>query len=86
MSHLQHAQNTSNANLTDYNIELVAAKLKELRLLGSTRQNPPINIRSTPASTSFIRIVNELRDILHHNLSQSRRMRLLALPSRDAVQ
>ncbi|MDQ7777373.1 MAG: DUF4011 domain-containing protein [Paracoccus aminovorans] len=80
---LHHDQEASSPLLTDENIELVAAKLQELRLrlLDSTRRNPLINIRFTPTSTSFIRVVDELPDILRHNLSQGRQMRLAALPS-----
>ncbi len=65
------------------NIELVSAKLQELRLrlLDSTRRNPLINIRFSPASTSFIRVVDELPDILRHRLSQGRQMRLVPLPA-----
>ncbi len=73
----------TNEILSPENIELVAAKLQELRrrLLDSTRRNPLINIRFTPASTSFIRVVDELPDILRHNLSLGRQMRLTALPA-----
>lgn len=83
MSRSQHDQEASNYLLTDENIELVSAKLQELRLrlLDSTRRNPLINIRFTPASTSFIRVVDELPDILRYNLSQGRQMRLAALPA-----
>lgn len=83
MSVSQPDQEASSPLLTDENIELVAAKLQELRLrlLDSTRRNPLINIRFTPASTSFIRVVDELPDILRHNLSQGRQMRLAALPA-----
>ena len=79
----QDDQEASSPLLTDENIELVAAKLQELRLrlLDSTRRNPLINIRFTPKSTSFIRVVDELPDILRHNLSQGRQMRLTALPA-----
>ncbi|MCC0072628.1 MAG: DUF4011 domain-containing protein [Rhodobacter sp.] len=83
MSPSQNDQESSSPLLTDENIELVAAKLQELRLrlLDSTRRNPLINIRFTPASTSFIRVVDELPDILRHNLSLGRQMRLSALPA-----
>lgn len=61
MSVSQPDQEASSPLLTDENIELVAAKLQELRLrlLDSTRRNPLINIRFTPASTSFIRVVEK---------------------------
>jgi hypothetical protein len=83
MSLSQHEKQASSRLLTDENIELVSAKLQELRLrlLDSTRRNPLINIRFTPASTSFIRVVDELPDILRYNLSQGRQMRLAALPA-----
>ncbi len=83
MSVSQPDQEASSPLLTDENIELVAAKLQELRLrlLDSTRRNPLINIRFTPASTSLIRVADELPDILRHNLSQGRQMRLAALPA-----
>lgn len=83
MNPSKHDQGSFSSLLTDENIELVAAKLQELRLrlLDSTRRNPLINMRFTPASTSFIRVVDELPDILRHNLSQGRQMRLSALPA-----
>ncbi|WP_417682760.1 DUF4011 domain-containing protein [Roseibium sp.] len=83
MSPSQEDHQASSSLLTDENIELVSAKLQELRLrlLDSTRRNPLINIRFSPASTSFIRVVDELPDILRHNLSQGRQMRLAALPA-----
>ena len=83
MSPSQHEQELLSPLLTDENIELVAAKLNELRLrlLDSTRRNPLINIRFTSASTSFIRVVDELPDVLRYNLSLGRQMRLAALPA-----
>lgn len=83
MSPSQYDKDSVSPLLTDENIELVTAKLQELRrrLLDSSRRNPLINIRFTPASTSFIRVVDELPDILRHNLTQSRQMRLSALPA-----
>lgn len=83
MSLSKHDQGSFSSLLTDENIELVAAKLQQLRLrlLDSTRRNPLINIRFTPASTSVIRVVDELPDLLRHNLSLGRQMRLAALPS-----
>ena len=79
----QHDRDSFSPLLTDENIELVAAKLQELRLrlLDSTRRNPLINIRFTPTSTSVVRVVDELPDILRHNLSLGRQMRLSALPA-----
>ncbi|MCC5974183.1 MAG: DUF4011 domain-containing protein [Rubellimicrobium sp.] len=83
MSLSHHYKEASSSLLTEDNIELVAAKLQELRLrlLDSSRRNPLINIRFTPASTSFIRVVDELPDILRHKLSQGRQMRLSPLPA-----
>lgn len=65
------------------NIDLVAGKLQELRqkLLDSSRRNPLIDIKFRPTSTSVIRVVDELPDILRHKLVQGQNMRFAALPA-----
>ncbi len=63
-------------------IELVRDKLEELRkrLLDSTRRNPLININFRPNSAAVMRVVDELPDVLRHNLTSGTAMRLVPLP------
>ena len=59
---------------------LVADRLNELRkrLLDFSRRNPLVNIHF---KTNVIRVVDELPDIIRHNLSSSSQMRLVPLPA-----
>jgi len=51
------------------------------RLLDSSRRNPLINIRFRSNSTSVLRVVDELPDILRFNLTNDKPMRLAPLPA-----
>ncbi|MXX90812.1 MAG: DUF4011 domain-containing protein [Boseongicola sp. SB0677_bin_26] len=64
-------------------IKLVSDKLQELRkrLLDSTRRNPLIHIKFRPTSTSAIRTVDELPEVLRFKLARGTAMRLAPLPS-----
>ena len=64
-------------------INLVSDKLQELRkrLLDSTRRNPLIHIKFRPTSTSAIRTVDELPEVLRFKLAGGTAMRLAPLPS-----
>jgi len=64
-------------------VELVESKLQELRkrLLDSSRRNPLININFRPTSTSVMRVVDELPDVLRYNLTNGQSMRLVPLPA-----
>ena len=66
-------------------VELVAERLQELRkrLLDSSRRNPLVNIPFRANSTSVLRVVDELPDILRFNLTSGTDMRLVALPAID---
>ncbi|MBB1492900.1 DUF4011 domain-containing protein [Paracoccus sp. MC1854] len=59
---------------------LVADRLNELRkrLLDFSRRNPLVNIQF---KTNAIRVVDELPDIIRHNLSSARKMKLVPLPA-----
>ena len=63
--------------------ELVRAKLFELRkrLLDFSRRNPLISIRLRPTSTSVLRVIDELPDVLRYNLTNGKPMRLVPLPA-----
>lgn len=64
-------------------VNLVRDKLEELRkrLLDFSRRNPLININFRPNSLSVMRVVDELPDILCHNLTNGTAMRLVPLPA-----
>ena len=64
-------------------VDLVRDRLEELRkrLLDSSRRNPLININFRPNSLSVMRVVDELPDILRHNLTNGTAMRLVPLPA-----
>ena len=66
-------------------INLVSDKLQELRkrLLDSTRRNPLIHIKFRPTSTSAIRTVDELPDVLRFKLAGGTLMRLAPLPDEE---
>lgn len=80
-------QSTENGNHLDSPeiVELVAERLQELRkrLLDSSRRNPLVNIPFRANSTSVLRVVDELPDILRFNLTSGTDMRLVALPAID---
>ena len=63
--------------------QLVSGKIEELRkkLLDATRRNPLINLKFRPNSTSMLRVVDELPDVLRFNLSSQNEMRLVSLPA-----
>ena len=62
--------------------ELVGQKINELRkrLLDGTRRNPLINVPLRANSTTIIRVVDEVPDILRYNLENGQEMRLISLP------
>lgn len=62
-------------------LKLVSDKLQELRkrLLDSTRRNPLIHINFRPTSTSAIRTVDELPEVLRFKLAGGTAMRLAPL-------
>ena len=64
-------------------IDLVSQKLLELRkrLLDFTRRNPLIHIKFRVTSTSAIRVVDELPEVLRFNLAGGAQMRLVSLPA-----
>ncbi|MAJ09561.1 DUF4011 domain-containing protein [Ponticaulis sp.] len=53
------------------------------RLLDLTRRNPLISAKLSPRSTSYVRVVDELPDVLSYNLANSSKMRFVPLPSLD---
>ena len=63
--------------------KLVNGKLLELRkrLLDSTRRNPLINVPFRPNSSTLIRVVDELPDIIRYNLTNGKSMRLVVSAS-----
>ncbi len=69
----------------DMEASFVRDKIEALRpkLLDLTRKNPLLSTRFSPRSTSHIRAVDELPDILASKLSQGLRMRFCPLPSPD---
>lgn len=69
--------------LSEENIELVSGKLEQLRkrLLDFSRRNPLVDIKFRPNSTSVLRVVDELPDVLKHRLAAGRSMRLKSLPA-----
>ncbi|MBC7285926.1 DUF4011 domain-containing protein [Hoeflea sp.] len=64
-------------------IDLVSRKLLELRkrLLDFTRRNPLIHIKFRATSTSAIRVVDELPEVLRFKLAGGAQMRLAPLPA-----
>lgn len=83
---LDHQSAVSGSNIDSPEIvELVAERLQELRkrLLDSSRRNPLVNIPFRANSTSVLRVVDELPDILRFNLTSGTDMRLVALPAID---
>lgn len=62
---------------------LVRQKIETLRpkLLDLSRRNPLISTKLGPRTSSHIRIVDELPDILFYNLNNGQAMRLVPLPA-----
>ena len=63
--------------------QLVRARIENLRpkLLDLTRRNPLISTRFSPRSNSYIRVVDELPDVLQfHLLAEEEAMRFIPLP------
>lgn len=65
--------------------EFIKAKVEELRprLLDFTKRNPLISTRLKADSSTLIRVVDELPDVLFYKLTNDQEMRLLALPPLD---
>ncbi|SDE14820.1 DUF4011 domain-containing protein [Limimaricola pyoseonensis] len=75
---------TEDSHLKDPEIiSLVSDRLEELRkrLLDSSRRNPLINIPFKKNSTTVLRVVDELPEILRYNLTNGTAMRLVPLPA-----
>jgi very-short-patch-repair endonuclease len=62
--------------------ELVKQKIDALRpkLLDLSRRNPLISVNLSPRSNSYVRVVDELPDVLFYKLNHNQQMRLLPLP------
>ncbi|WP_127600249.1 DUF4011 domain-containing protein [Nitratireductor alexandrii] len=62
--------------------QLVNEKIEDLRLrlLDLTARNPLIRVRLSHASNSYVRVVDELPDVLFFRLSESRAMQFAPLP------
>ncbi len=62
--------------------ELVRARIENLRpkLLDLSRRNPLISTRFSPRSNSYIRVVDELPDVLWFRLENDKGMRFRSLP------
>ena len=62
--------------------ELIRARIENLRpkLLDLTRRNPLISTKFSPRSNSYIRVVDELPDVLWFRLDNEQKMRFLPLP------
>ena len=62
--------------------ELIRARIANLRpkLLGLSRRNPLISTKFSPRSNSYIRVVDELPDVLWFRLDTEQKMRFLPLP------
>lgn len=67
-------------------VSLVKAKIEALRpqLLDLTRRNPLINTRFSARSTSYVRVVHELPDVLLNKLSGNTKMTFMPLPPLDS--
>lgn len=66
-------------------IELVRARIDSLRpkLLDLSRRNPLIATKFSPRGSSYIRVVDELPDVLFFNLSGQEKMKFVPLPPLD---
>ncbi len=67
---------------SDHLSELINSRIETLRpkLLDLSRRNPLIATKLTSRSNSHIRVVDELPEILHYNLSNNQEMRFVPLP------
>lgn len=67
-------------------VELVKQRIENLRpkLLDLSRRNPLLATRLSPRSNSYIRVVDELPEILFYILNNGQPMRLAPLPDIDA--
>jgi hypothetical protein len=61
---------------------LVKQKIEALRpkLLDLSRRNPLISVNLSPRSNSYVRVVDELPDILFYKLNHNQEMRFIPLP------
>lgn len=66
-------------------VELVRTRIQSLRpkLLDLTRRNPLLATKFSTRSTSHVRVVDELPDVLFSQLTTGQRMRLVGLPPLD---
>ena len=64
-------------------LDLVKAKIENLRpkLLDLSRRNPLISTRFSSRSTSHVRVVDELPDVLSYRLANHQQMKLSPLPA-----
>lgn len=79
---------TADATQTEQQLALeawVRTRIEALRpkLLDLTRKNPLISTKLSPRSNSYIRVVDELPDVLSFELSNQQSMRLIPLPPLD---
>lgn len=79
---------TADATQTEKQLALeawVRTRIEALRpkLLDLTRKNPLISTKLSPRSNSYIRVVDELPDVLSFELSNQQSMRLIPLPPLD---
>lgn len=81
LKNLDYGMNDSHGDIA----ELVNSRIAGLRprLLDLTRRNPLISTSLSPKSKSYIRVVDELPDVLLYNLANGSDMRLIALPDID---
>ena len=65
--------------------ELVSSRIENLRpkLLDLSRRNPLISTRFSTRSSSLVRVVDELPDVIAYNLRHQQAMRLIPLPPLD---
>lgn len=65
--------------------EFVRSRIEGLRpkLLDLSRRNPLISTKFSPRSTSYIRVVDELPDVLWYSLENEKNMRFVPLPPLD---
>ncbi len=77
----QATAKTPDAELQEY----VRSRIEGLRpkLLDLSRRNPLISTRFSPRSTSYIRVVDELPDVLWYSLENEKKMRFIPLPPLD---
>ena len=77
----RHMTETHSTEIQD----LVRSRIEDLRpkLLDLSRRNPLISTRFSPRSNSYIRVVDELPDVLWYSLENEKRMRFMSLPPLD---